>query len=124
MRKKIIKVNFMTHLDFSSSKIADFSLMISRSGYTGEDGFEISVPDSEAVKFVELLLQDQRVAPIGLGARDSLRLEAGLCLHGHDIDESTNPVEAILMWTVRKSVEIIFFIFFLFFFLKIQILQK
>jgi aminomethyltransferase len=114
----------MTHLDFSSSKIADFSLMISRSGYTGEDGFEISVPDSEAVKFVELLLQDQRVAPIGLGARDSLRLEAGLCLHGHDIDESTNPVEAILMWTVRKSVEIIFFIFFLFFFLKIQILQK
>lgn len=94
----------MTHLDFSSSKIADFSLMISRSGYTGEDGFEISIPNSETTKFVQLLLEDQRVAPIGLGARDSLRLEAGLCLHGHDINETINPVEAALMWTVRKSV--------------------
>lgn len=94
----------MTHLDFSSSKISDFSLMISRSGYTGEDGFEISIPNSESVQFVQLLLEDPRVAPIGLGARDSLRLEAGLSLHGHDINETTNPVEASLMWTVRKSV--------------------
>lgn len=94
----------MTHLDFSSSKIAGFDLMISRSGYTGEDGFEISVPDNQIENFVDLLLKDQRVRPVGLGARDSLRLEAGLCLHGNDIDETINPVEAGLMWTVRKTV--------------------
>ncbi len=70
------------------------ALWISRSGYTGEDGFEISVPNGGADGFARALLTDPAVAPIGLGARDSLRLEAGLCLYGHDIDTSTTPVEA------------------------------
>ncbi len=75
---------------------------ISRSGYTGEDGFEISVSESRAVELWALLLEDQRVRPIGLGARDSLRLEAGLCLYGHDIDATTSPVEAGLVWSMQK----------------------
>jgi aminomethyltransferase len=74
----------------------------SRSGYTGEDGFEIAMPWSEAVAFAEALSADDRVEWIGLAARDSLRLEAGLCLHGQDIDATTNPVEAGLMWAVPK----------------------
>jgi aminomethyltransferase len=78
------------------------SLFVSRSGYTGEDGYEISVPDEQARTFAERLLADERVALIGLGARDSLRLEAGLCLHGHDIDTSTSPVEAGLAWSIQK----------------------
>ncbi len=75
---------------------------ISRSGYTGEDGFEISVPADSAVDLWNALLADERVKPVGLGARDSLRLEAGLCLYGHDIDESTSPVEAALTWSLGK----------------------
>ena len=77
-------------------------LWISRSGYTGEDGFEISVPADRAAEFAERLLDDERVKPIGLGARDSLRLEAGLCLYGHDIDTTTSPVEAALRWAMQK----------------------
>jgi aminomethyltransferase len=77
-------------------------LWISRSGYTGEDGFEISVPDAVAVAFARALLDQPEVAPIGLGARDSLRLEAGLCLYGHDIDTTTTPVEAGLTWAIQK----------------------
>lgn len=77
-------------------------LWISRSGYTGEDGFEISVPDGFAEALAERLLDMPEVAPIGLGARDSLRLEAGLCLYGHDIDEQTSPVEAGLGWAIQK----------------------
>src|SRR5262249_44990476 len=73
-----------------------------RSGYTGEDGFEISVPGEAASGLARRLLAEPEVAPIGLGARDSLRLEAGLCLHGHDIDETTTPVEAALVWTIGK----------------------
>ena len=69
-------------------------LNISRSGYTGEDGFEISIPSAAAPAFAQRLLDDADVRPIGLGARDSLRLEAGLCLYGHDIDRTTGPVEA------------------------------
>jgi aminomethyltransferase len=84
--------------DFEGSK-----LVISRSGYTGEDGFEISVPASIAGRFAEALLAHEQVLPIGLGARDSLRLEAGLCLYGSDIDESTTPVEAALEWAMQKS---------------------
>jgi len=75
---------------------------VSRSGYTGEDGFEISVPAEHAEALWQLLLKDEAVQPIGLGARDSLRLEAGLCLWGHDIDETTSPVEAGLSWSVQK----------------------
>ncbi len=78
-------------------------LWISRSGYTGEDGFEISVPDAVAVDFARALLDQPEVAPIGLGARDSLRLEAGLCLYGHDIDTTTTPVEAGLAWAIQKA---------------------
>ncbi|KFI30883.1 glycine cleavage system aminomethyltransferase GcvT [Paenirhodobacter enshiensis] len=78
-------------------------LWISRSGYTGEDGFEISVPDAVGVDFARALLAEPEVAPIGLGARDSLRLEAGLCLYGHDIDTTTTPVEADLKWAIQKA---------------------
>jgi len=74
----------------------------SRSGYTGEDGFEISVPADKAAHIARLLLSDERVKPIGLGARDSLRLEAGLCLYGHDMDEGRTPVEAALTWAIAK----------------------
>ena len=76
--------------------------LVTRSGYTGEDGFEISLPASEAEGFARRLIAQPEVLPIGLGARDSLRLEAGLCLYGHDIGESTTPVEADLAWTISK----------------------
>ncbi|MDQ1848905.1 glycine cleavage system aminomethyltransferase GcvT [Gemmobacter fulvus] len=79
------------------------ALWISRSGYTGEDGFEISVPQGGAEGFARALLAQAAVAPIGLGARDSLRLEAGLCLYGHDIDTTTSPVEAGLTWAIQKA---------------------
>ncbi|MFZ5668765.1 MAG: glycine cleavage system aminomethyltransferase GcvT [Pseudomonadota bacterium] len=78
-------------------------VLISRSGYTGEDGCEISVPASAAVDVWNTLLSDERVRPIGLGARDSLRLEAGLPLYGHDIDETTSPIEAALNFAVAKK---------------------
>ena len=78
-------------------------LWISRSGYTGEDGYEISVPDAQARAFCEALLAMEEVAPIGLGARDSLRLEAGMCLYGHDIDTTTSPVEGNLGWAIQKA---------------------
>lgn len=75
---------------------------VTRSGYTGEDGYEISVPTEGAVALWDALLDDEAVRPIGLGARDSLRLEAGYCLYGHDIDETTSPVEAGLTWSIQK----------------------
>jgi aminomethyltransferase len=76
--------------------------LVTRSGYTGEDGFEISLPASDAPALAERLLAEPEVMPVGLGARDSLRLEAGLCLYGHDIDETATPVEAALAWTIGK----------------------
>jgi aminomethyltransferase len=75
---------------------------VSRTGYTGEDGFEISLGADHAEVLWRLLLKDEAVQPIGLGARDSLRLEAGLCLYGHDIDETTSPIEAALAWSLQK----------------------
>jgi aminomethyltransferase len=78
-------------------------LIVSRSGYTGEDGFEISVPGHAAVHVWNTLLSDDRVRPIGLGARDSLRLEAGLPLYGHDLDETVSPVEADLTFAINKN---------------------
>jgi aminomethyltransferase len=78
-------------------------LIVSRSGYTGEDGFEISLPAAEAARAWDLLLADDRVRPIGLGARDSLRLEAGLPLYGHDVDPSVSPVEADLAFAISPS---------------------
>lgn len=75
---------------------------VSRSGYTGEDGFEISMPEAEAPRLTKALLDEPEVEAIGLGARDSLRLEAGLCLYGHDLDETTTPVEGALEWAIGK----------------------
>lgn len=76
---------------------------ITRSGYTGEDGFEISVPAESAEALARKLLSFEQVKPIGLGARDSLRLEAGLCLYGHDLDITTTPIQASLLWSISKS---------------------
>ncbi|MBV9531335.1 MAG: glycine cleavage system aminomethyltransferase GcvT [Bradyrhizobium sp.] len=93
----------MRFMDVGSGKVAGLDCIVSRSGYTGEDGFEISVPAEQAEQFAKALLEDSDVLPIGLGARDSLRLEAGLCLFGHDIDATTTPVEAALDWSIQKS---------------------
>jgi aminomethyltransferase len=78
------------------------SLFITRSGYTGEDGFEISVPENQTDALARALLAQPEVKPIGLGARNSLRLEAGLCLYGNDIDSGTDPIEAALLWSIQK----------------------
>jgi len=93
----------MRFMDAGPRQVAGFDCFVSRSGYTGEDGFEISVPAEHAERLAKLLLEDADVLPIGLGARDSLRLEAGLCLYGHDIDTTTTPVEAALEWSMQKS---------------------
>jgi aminomethyltransferase len=89
-------------MGIGSFDIAGTPAIVSRSGYTGEDGVEISVPAGRADAFCRALLALPGVQPAGLGARDSLRLEAGLCLYGNDIDESTSPVEANLVWTIGK----------------------
>jgi aminomethyltransferase len=83
--------------------IAGVTAFVTRSGYTGEDGFEMSVANRDAVRLARALLADPEVAPIGLGARDSLRLEAGLCLYGHDLDTNTTPVEGGLTWAISKA---------------------
>ena len=93
------KLVFMTGASFTWEGAA---LFITRSGYTGEDGFEISVPGDRAEALARALLAQPEVAPIGLGARNSLRLEAGLCLYGNDIDTTTTPVEAALNWAIQK----------------------
>jgi aminomethyltransferase len=82
--------------------VGGIGVHVSRSGYTGEDGYEISVAADRAAELWRILLGDAAVKPVGLGARDSLRLEAGLCLHGHDIDATTTPVEAALTWSIQK----------------------
>jgi aminomethyltransferase len=86
----------------ASALVRGIPCLLSRSGYTGEDGFEISVPAERAVDLATLLVEQPEVVPAGLGARDSLRLEAGLCLYGNDIDELTSPVEAGLTWVIGK----------------------
>jgi len=93
----------MRFMDAGPHEVAGLDCFVSRSGYTGEDGFEISVPANQAEQLATALLSDPNVLPIGLGARDSLRLEAGLCLYGHDIDITTTPVEAALEWSMQKS---------------------
>ena len=93
----------MVFMDIRSMPGFGTDLIISRSGYTGEDGYEISVPATQAVRIWNLLLSDDRVRPIGLGARDSLRLEAGLPLYGHDLDETVSPVEAGLTFAINKN---------------------
>ena len=92
-------MKFMTLL---SATFDGIPVLITRSGYTGEDGYEISCDKADAEPIARALLGEAEVAPIGLGARDSLRLEAGLCLYGHDIDETTTPVEAALEWALSK----------------------
>ncbi len=92
-------------LSFMSQREFDWrgeKLFVSRSGYTGEDGFEISIASAQADAFAGALLAEAEVRPAGLGARDSLRLEAALCLYGHDIDETTSPIEADLAWSISK----------------------
>ena len=83
-------------------ELAGATCFVTRSGYTGEDGFEISVPAEHAAALAEALLAQPEVKPAGLGARDTLRLEAGMCLYGHDINETTSPVEAGLTWAIQK----------------------
>jgi aminomethyltransferase len=95
----VAELVFMTGGRFEIAGIACF---VTRSGYTGEDGFEISVPSEDAEALARALLKQPEVKPAGLGARDTLRLEAGLCLYGHDIDATTTPVEAGLTWAIQK----------------------
>ncbi|MCH7344792.1 glycine cleavage system aminomethyltransferase GcvT [Pelomonas sp. CA6] len=95
----VAQLTFMTGGFFELDGIPVF---LTRSGYTGEDGYEISVAGDRAIELARKLLAHEEVKPIGLGARDSLRLEAGLCLYGHDIDQGTTPVEAALTWAIQK----------------------
>ena len=92
-------LTFMTGMD---ATLAGAECFVTRSGYTGEDGFEISVPGAQAEALARALLALPEVKPAGLGARDTLRLEAGLCLYGHDMNETTSPVEAGLAWAIQK----------------------
>ncbi|KAG1713684.1 Aminomethyltransferase, mitochondrial [Nymphon striatum] len=92
----------MRFMDVATLSIAGTEAWVSRSGYTGEDGYEISIPNDAAVDVARALLTHNDVEPIGLGARDSLRLEAGLCLYGQDMDAGLNPVEASLSWAIQK----------------------
>ena len=93
-------------MEFMSSvwvNYKNYRILISRCGYTGEDGFEISIPNKHVISFTETLLEDSGIKLAGLGARDSLRLEAGLCLYGHDINLKTSPIEAGLKWSICKD---------------------
>jgi len=99
LNPEVQKLVFMTGGHFALDGIDCF---VTRSGYTGEDGFEISVPAMQAEQLARALLAQPEVKPIGLGARDTLRLEAGLCLYGHDIDTTTTPVEGALTWAIQK----------------------
>ena len=99
VEKGVEKLVFMTGGRF---EVAGCDCFLTRSGYTGEDGFEISVPADQADKLARALLAQAEVKPVGLGARNSLRLEAGLCLYGSDIDPTTTPIEAGLNWAIQK----------------------
>jgi aminomethyltransferase len=100
LNPQIKKMKFM---DVETLPIGGADCWVSRSGYTGEDGFEISIPAEAAEPVTREILSNKIVEFIGLGARDSLRLESGLCLYGHDIDEATTPVEASLTWAIQKA---------------------
>jgi aminomethyltransferase len=103
LAKLCAEVAAMRFMDAGPHRVDRLDCFVSRSGYTGEDGFEISVPTEQAERLAKALLADSDVLPIGLGARDSLRLEAGLCLYGHDLDTTTTPVEGALEWSIQKS---------------------
>lgn len=96
------EVATMTFMQFATVTLMDVTCYVSRSGYTGEDGYEISVPSGKAEALARRLLEEPEVAPIGLGARDSLRLEAGLCLYGHDMNTDTSPIQASLLWAISR----------------------
>ena len=96
------KLSQLTFMSGAEARIAGIACFATRSGYTGEDGFEISVADVDAEALARILLGEPEVLPAGLGARDTLRLEAGLCLYGHDIDTTTTPIEAGLTWAIQK----------------------
>ena len=97
------EIRTMRFMDVRGMTLAGAVCIVSRSGYTGDDGFEISIGAEAAGTLCEALLRNPAVAPAALGARDSLRLEAGLCLYGFDLDETTTPVEAALEWTIAKA---------------------
>jgi aminomethyltransferase len=99
LNPQVAVLTFMTGAEFV---LAGVECFVTRSGYTGEDGYEISAPADEGVTLAKLLLEQPEVKPAGLGARDTLRLEAGLCLYGHDINDTTTPVEAGLSWAIQK----------------------
>lgn len=103
LRKLNPAANDMVFMDALKLDLAGVECYVSRSGYTGEDGYEISVPAAQADTLARQLLSDDAVEWIGLGARDSLRLECGLCLYGHDLDPTTTPVEASLLWGISKN---------------------
>ena len=102
LAKQNPEVAALAFMDVKDVTLVGADCIVSRSGYSGEDGYEISVPAEKAVELTQALLADPDVHPIGLGARDSLRLEAGLCLYGNDIDTTTTPVAAALEWAVQK----------------------
>jgi aminomethyltransferase len=102
LARHVAGISDMPFMSAAEVSLAGAQAFVTRSGYTGEDGFEISLAAGDAVAVAERLLAEPEVAPIGLGARDTLRLEAGLCLYGHDIDETTTPIEAGLAWTIGK----------------------
>jgi aminomethyltransferase len=97
------EVRSMHFMDIRSLRLSGETCVVSRSGYTGEDGFEISIKGDRAASFCGALLQNAAVMPAGLGARDSLRLEAGLCLYDSDLDPTTTPVEAALEWSIART---------------------
>lgn len=96
----VTKMPFMTGNDI---KVAGVNCRVSRCGYTGEDGYEIQIPAEESIALTKEILKNKEVVPCGLGARDSLRLESGLCLYGTDLNTSISPVEGTLMWTISKQ---------------------
>jgi aminomethyltransferase len=102
LARHVPAVSTMRFMDARSFRLMEADCFISRSGYTGEDGFEISLPADAAERIARRLLDEPEVRPVGLGARDSLRLEAGLCLYGNDIDETTTPVEAGIEWAIGR----------------------
>jgi len=97
----LANLGFMEQIEIEIPKIQE-KVILSRCGYTGEDGFEISVSNNNAVALMDVLLKNKGVLPAGLGSRDSLRLEAGLCLYGHDLNETITPIVASLKWLIGK----------------------
>lgn len=102
LAKHAPRVQDIAFMHYADAEIGGIRAQVSRSGYTGEDGFELSVSNADAPRLWSLLLSDPLVKPVGLGARDSLRLEGGLCLYGHELDETISPVEAGLAWSIQK----------------------